>query len=147
MKEKFIFMFLIAMVALIGLSVIYAADANELTNKTTLSIKVQYPITIGELVNTISTKPAFKNYDYTTLNWLKGFGSGYNVFITDDYYIVMNSSDSNKLSGHLNTGLSNSTKSSYTADVSFDVLENKSLGNGLSNVIHVENIEILSKNV
>lgn len=141
MKRKITIILLIAIVAIIGVSTIYAATQNETTNKTTLSIKADKPVSVSEMVNSIQVQPYYKNYNHTTLNWLKGFGSDYVVYKTNEYHILMNSTDSNKIVKFITTGVSvNST-------IKCDVLENKSLGNNINNILYVENVEVISQDL
>ena len=137
MKKKFTIILAIAIVAVIGLSAAYAIAENN----TTLSIKSEPPVHIGEIVNTIEVQPFFKNYNSTTLTWLKEFSSDYIVFPTPDYYIVMNSTDAVKISKNATTGIS------ISSNITCSVLENRSLGSGLNNVLYVEDVEVISNDV
>ena len=141
MKQKFTLMLLIVIVAFVGLSTVYAVSESEQSNQTVLSIQAENPVPVGEMVNMIKTTPFFKNYDSNAVSWLNGFDSDYVVFSTKDYYVVMNSTDSNKLPKTITTGVS------INANVSCTVLENRSLGNGLNNMLHVKDVEIVSGNL
>ena len=137
MNKKFTLILAIAIVAVIGLSAAYAITENN----TTLSIKSEPPVHIGEMTNTIEVQPFFKNYNSTTLNWLKEFSSDYVVFPTTDYYIIMNSTDATKISENATTGIS------IKNNITCNVLENKTLGKGLNNILYVENVEVISEDV
>lgn len=138
MRKKFTLMILIVIVAFVGLSTIYAVSDVEQSNQTTLTIQAENPVAVGEMVNTIKTTPFFKNYNSDTANWLKEFNSDYVVFSSKDYYVVMNSTDSNKLPKTITTGVS------VKCNISCNVLENRSLGNGLNNILVVEDVEVIS---
>ena len=90
------------------------------------------------MVNSVRTAPFFKSYDHSTLNWLKDLDSDYVVFSTNQYYIIMNSTDAAKLPKTTTTGVS------VKSNVTCNILENKSLGGGLKNIIHVDNVEVIS---
>ena len=137
MNKKFTLILAIAIVAVIGLSAAYAITENN----TTLSIKSEPPVHIGEMTNTIEVQPFFKNYNSTTLNWLKEFSSDYVVFPTTDYYIIMNSTDATKIIENATTGIS------IKNNITCNVLENKTLGKGLNNILYVENVEVISEDV
>ncbi len=137
MNKKFTLILAIAIVAVIGLSAAYAITENN----TTVSIKSEPPTHVGEMANSIEVQPFFKNYNSTTLNWLKEFSSDYVVFTTTEYYIVMNSTDATKISENATTGIS------IKNNITCNVLENKTLGKGLNNILYVENVEVISEDV
>ena len=139
MKRKFIVLILIVMVAFIGLSAASAANENDASNKTKMSIEAQHPLTVSKLVHLIQSQPYYRSYDYSVLKWLKGLDSNDVVFSGNGYFIIMNSTDANKLSKNANTGVST------TCNISCSVLENKSLGKNLDNIVLVDNVELSSK--
>ncbi len=139
MKRKLIFVLLIAIVAFVGLSAISAVAENETVNEVNLTIVAQNPMTVSEMESAIKFNPEYKNYNYDVLSWLGEFDSNYVVVATGDYYVLMNASDANKLPGNINTGVS------ATSNVTCNVLENKSFGLGLNNIIYVEDVEVVSE--
>lgn len=135
-KRKYAIILLIAIVTVIGLSTVYASTENDTSNKTTLSFKSTPPISVSEMVNAIRFSLSSKTYDYDTLSWLKEFNTDYVV-----YYIVMNSTDANKISANATTSISVSNT------ISYNILENNSLGHGLNNILHVEDVELISSDL
>ena len=141
MKKKYTLILLISIVAIIGLSATYAVTQNETTNKTMLTVGTDHPIKVSDLTNSIQTQPYYKNYNHTTLDWLKQFNSDYVVFKTKEYAILMNSTDAAKLPSETTTGVS------VTRNITCDIIENRSLGYDLINIIHVKNVEITSNDL
>lgn len=138
MKRKFLILLLVAAAVMILLSASYAANENEQTNKTTLSMKANPPMKIGELVNQVKTHPGFKTYDSDALKWLEGLDSKDVVYSTEEGYIVMNSTDAAKIPDTVTTGVS------VNCNITCKVLENRSLGNKLDDVLVVEDVEVAS---
>lgn len=138
MKRKFTLIALIAVVGIIAMSTAYAAPESDSANRTAFSIDANPPMKIGELINLIKTQPAFKTYDTGALQWLQGLDSNYVVYTTDDGYIVMNTTDAAKIPDTVTTGVSVST------NITCKVLENKSLGSKLKNVLVVGDVEAVS---
>lgn len=138
MKRKFTLLLLIAVFALMAASTTYAANENDTSNQTLISIDANPPMKIGEMINLVKTQPAFKTYDYKALQWLQGLDSSDVVYNTDEGYIVMNSTDAAKIPDTVTTGVSVST------NITCKVIENRSLGPHLDNVLVVEDVEMVS---
>ena len=128
MKRKFTLIALIAVVGIIAMSTAYAAPESDSANRTAFSIDANPPMKIGELINLIKTQPAFKTYDTGALQWLQGLDSNYVVYTTD----------AAKIPDTVTTGVSVST------NITCKVLENKSLGSKLKNVLVVGDVEAVS---
>lgn len=141
MKRKYILMLLIAIVAIIGLSATYAVSQNETSDITMLTVEANHPMKVNELISSMQSQPSFKNYNHTTLAWLKQFNSDYVVFKTKDKAIIMNSTDAKKLPGNTTTGIS------VTRNITCDIIENRSLGNNMINIIQVKNVEVTSNDL
>ena len=141
MKKKFTLILVIAIATVIGLSAAYAITENNTTNSTTLSIETKSPMKVSEMVSIIPIEPFFKTYNHTTLNWLKEFDSNYVIYTTDEYYLLMNASDAIKINEDVTTGVSVSN------NITCNVLENRTFGSGLSNILHIENVEVISTDI
>ncbi|MDO5831432.1 MAG: hypothetical protein Q4Q14_01215 [Methanobrevibacter sp.] len=139
--KKITIMLVIAIVAVIGLSAAYAITESNTTNNTTLSVETKSPMTVSEMVSIIPIEPYFKSYNHTTFNWLKEFDSNYVIYTTDEYYLVMNASDAIKINEDVTTGIS------VTNNITCNVVENRTFGSGLNNILHIENVEVVSSDI
>ena len=140
MKKKLTLILVIAIVAVIGLSATYATESNSSSN-TTLSVETKSPMTVSEMVSIIPIEPFFKSYNHTTFNWLKEFDSDYVIYTTDDYYLVLNASDAIKINEDVTTGVS------VTNNITCNVVENRTFGHGLNNILYIENVEVISSDL
>ena len=140
MKKKFTLILIIAIVAVIGLSATYATESNSSSN-TTLSVETKSPMTVSEMVSIIPIEPYFKSYNHTTFNWLKEFDSNYVIYTTDEYYLIMNASDAIKINEDVTTGVS------VTNNITCNVVENRTFGHGLNNILYIENVEVISSDL
>jgi hypothetical protein len=141
MKRKFVLILLIAMSTLIVLSAAHAADENESTNKTMISMEANHPMEIGKMVSLVKTQPKFKNYDSNTLKWLDELNSKDVVYSSEEGYIVMNSTEAAKIPDTVTTGVS------FNCNITCNILENKSLGPHLDDVLVVEDVEVVSNDL
>ena len=140
MKKKLTLILIIAIVAVIGLSATYATESNSSSN-TTLSVETKSPMKVSEMVSLIPIEPFFKSYNHTTFNWLKEFDSDYVIYTTDEYYLVMNESDAIKINEDVTTGVS------VTNNISCNVVENRTFGSGLNNILYIDNVEVISSDM
>ena len=140
MKKKLTLILVIAIVAVIGLSATYATESNSSSN-TTLSVETKSPMTVSEMVSIIPIEPFFKSYNHTTFNWLKEFDSDYVIYTTDEYYLVMNESDAIKINEDVTLGVS------VTNNISCNVVENRTFGSGLNNILYIDNVEVISSDM
>lgn len=80
------------MVAPIGLSASYAVSPDDASNnRTTISIESKGSMTPNQMANIIQTQPFYKNYNHTTLDWIKSLSSDYAILpngadFIDEFY-------------------------------------------------------------
>ena len=140
MKKKLTLILIIAIVAVIGLSATYATESNSSSN-TTLSVETKSPMKVSEMVSIIPIEPFFKSYNHITFNWLKEFDSNYVIYTTDEYYLVMNESDAIKINEDVTLGVS------VTNNITCNVVENRTFGSGLNNILYIDNVEVISSDM
>lgn len=140
-KKLLAVVFLIVICALFALS--YYADNTDNSsglNRTRLNVSGMNCYSVDEFVQAINTDEYYEGHDNSTAVWLLTL-SGNVVFPSQDYYVVMSKSDAAKLPVEFATDV-------YITDI-FDceVMANKTLGGKFGNVLYVENVEFIRRDI
>ena len=112
--------------------------SNPSIKNVTLNVSSEGPIELSKIIDDIKTADYYKGYDNETVKWMGSLGNKY-VFVSEDAFVVMDKSDSDKI------------PSIYACDVIFneifscDILENHTLGNVKypKDVLYVENVKYI----
>ena len=139
MNKKILIILIIAIVAILGLFLIYQyTEAPDSGNRTTLNVSSEGPIELSKIVTDIKTNDYYEGYDNETVVWMESLGNKY-VFTSTDEIVIMDKWDANKI------------PSVYACDVSFyeifsaNVIEKHSLGNcnNSKDVLYVKNVDYI----
>ena len=139
MNKKILVIFIIIIVAVLGLFLMYLIDEHpDSGDRVTLNVSSEGPIELSRIVNDIKTNDYFKGYDNETVKWMESLGNKY-VFVSSDEIVIMDKHDANKI------------PSVYACDVSFyeifscDLIEKHSLGSGenFKDVLLVKNVKYI----
>ena len=141
MNKNLIIVFIVFIVAILGLSLIYVNENSSGSgNETTFNVSSEGPIELQKVVNEIKTEKYYKGYDNETVKWMESLGNKY-VFFSSDEFVIMDRIDANKI------------PSIYACDVSFyeifssNVMEKHSLGSGenFKDVYYVKNVKYIGE--
>lgn len=140
MNKKYSFL-LILFLGIIILSinqVNYSSSCSS--NNTTLVVSGLKISSVEKLVEEITNEPYFEGYNQSTVEWLYTIGEN-QVFFSNEYYVVMNSSDANKLPTE------DSTDVFINDTFSCEIIENHSLGNNYPDILYVKDVEFLNQTI
>lgn len=141
MNKNIIIVFIVFIVAILGLSLIYVNENSSSDgNETTFNVSSEGPIELQKVVNDIKTEEYYKGYDNETVKWMESLGNKY-VFSSSDEFVIMDRADANKI------------PSIYACDVSFyeifscNVMEKHSLGSGenFKDVYYVKKVKYIGE--
>lgn len=141
MNRKLILAILIATVAAIAVYGAYAANETQSSDMATLTVYTDSPTTLGDLVQSIKIHPYYTGHDNDTLKWLESLESDYIVLSNNETYVVMSKSNADKLP------IEYATDVSITSTFKCNIIENKSLGNDLKDIVYVDKVELISKQI
>ena len=135
---------LIVLIAMMTSTVVVAGDYTQQnisdTNRTTLNVSGMGSNSVESLITDIYTIDSYKNHDNKTIEWLYTM-INYRVFTSEDYFVLMSTDEANKLPTEFATDVI------ITDTFSCNVLENKTLGNGMKNILLVDNVEFKNQSV
>lgn len=143
MNDKIMIAIIVMLIAILGIVLGFSSNPNvddAITNNTTFNVSSGGPIPISVLIKDIKTEEGYKGYDNETVKWMGSLGDKY-AWISQDEYVIMDKSDSNKI------------PSIYAADVDFweifsaEVLEKHSLGNveNPREIVLVKNVKYIGE--
>ena len=138
--EKYIPVIIIAIIAVIALVGAYSMTESQPSNKTTLTVYMGSS-NVSNLADDIRTNSIFSGYDNETLTWLESLNPDYTVLFNNNSYVVMSESDASRIPMEFATDVS------ITYTFKCNVLEKKSLGNSLNDIMYVDNVEYITKNI
>ena len=141
MNKNLIIVFIVFILAVLGLSLIFVCDnSSNSGNETTFNVSSEGPINLEDLINDIKTDEYFKGYDNETVEWMESLGPKY-VFFSADEFVIMDIADADEI------------PSVYACDVDFyeifscNVIEKHSLGSGenFKDVYYVKNVKYIGE--
>lgn len=138
--KKYLAVILIAIIAIVAIISLYSQTETQPSNETTLSVYMDSS-NVSNLADNIKTHSIFSGYDNETLTWLESLNPDYRVLSNNDTYVVMSESDASKIPMEFATDVS------ITYTFKCNVLEKRSLGNGLKDILYVDNVEYLTQNI
>ena len=138
--KKYIPVIIIAIIAVIALVGAYFMTESQPSNETTLTVYMGLS-NVSNLADDIRTNSIFSGYDNETLTWLESLNPSYTVLFNNESYVVMSESDASKIPMEFVTDVS------ITYTFKCNVLEKRSLGNNLNDILYVDNVEYLTQNI
>ena len=138
--KKYIPVIIIAIIAVIALVGAYSMTESQPSNETTLTVYMGLS-NVSNLADDIRTNSIFSGYDNETLTWLESLNPSYTVLFNNESYVVMSESDASKIPMEFVTDVS------ITYTFKCNVLEKRSLGNNLNDILYVDNVEYLTQNI
>ena len=138
--KKYISVIIIAIIAVIALVGAYSMTESQPSNETTLTVYMGLS-NVSNLADDIRTNSIFSGYDNETLTWLESLNPSYTVLFNNESYVVMSESDASKIPMEFVTDVS------ITYTFKCNVLEKRSLGNNLNDILYVDNVEYLTQNI
>lgn len=140
MKKKLMIILSVTVIAVIALFGFHALSETHSSNTTSIEVYDGF-FYIDKFIDTVKREPYFKDYSNETLEWLETFDSKYMVFSGNDAYVIMSRYDAEKVEMEFATDVS----IKYT--INCKVLEKRSLGDNLGDIIYVKDVELVSKNI
>lgn len=141
MNKKFLVLFIIILLGLTVLSAFTLDNDDDYLdlNRSTLNISAGgYPV--DYFVESLNKEEYYRGHDEKTKLWLIGL-SGNQVYSSGDYYVVMGKRDADKLH------YEDATDVIITDFFTCEIIENRSLGEGLKDVLYVRNVEFIDENI
>ena len=138
--KKYLAVILIAIIAIVAIISLYSQTETQPSNETTLSVYMGLS-NVSTLADDIRTNSIFSGYDNETLTWLESLNPSYTVLFNNESYVVMSESDASKIPMEFVTDVS------ITYTFKCNVLEKRSLGNNLNDILYVDNVEYLTQNI
>jgi hypothetical protein len=138
--KKYLPVIIIAVIAIAALVGIYSQTESQPSNETTLTVYMGLS-NVSTLADDIRTNSIFSGYDNETLTWLESLNPSYTVLFNNESYVVMSESDASKIPMEFVTDVS------ITYTFKCNVLEKRSLGNNLNDILYVDNVEYLTQNI
>lgn len=140
MKKELLIVISVVVIAVIALLGFYGFNQNQPSNTSSIELYDGF-FYMDRFIDSVKTQDYFKDYNNETLEWLETFDSKYLVFSGKNIYVVMSKSDAEKVEIEFATDVS----IKYT--INCNILEKRSLGNNLGDVIYVKDVELVSKNI
>lgn len=116
-----------------------ADDILDEGNKTNLTVYAFHSYPIESLVSEIMSLEYYKGYDNDTVAWMTQH-YGDIAFSSKGNFVIMDKRDALKLP------TMDATDVEITDDFSCKIVENRSLGKGLNNVLYVRDVEFIKQN-
>lgn len=113
---------------------------NGLQTNVQLTISAEQSFPMEKIAEEIKTHPAYEGYDEDTLKWLETF-NGSIMFTSKDYFVVMDKNDAEKLpTSFVNDAF-------IYDDFTCDIIEKRSLGKDLKDIIYVKNVKFENQRI
>ncbi|WP_458403807.1 hypothetical protein [Methanobrevibacter sp.] len=128
-------------VAFIALFAYYSLNENEGAEKTYLTVYADFPMNITGFIHELETHSYYKGHNGTTVSWLKTLDEKNVVFSGNDTYVVMGISDFKKIP------VESATDVFITDTFKCHVKEKRPLGNNLSDVVYVGDVEFVKQDI
>ena len=139
-KKNYLFIILLILIMIpLSASTIYSVEDND-ENSSKLNVSAEQSFDLERITDEIKSHKYYENHSNETLAWMESLHDK-KVFTGRHYMVIMDTREADKLPTELATDII------IYDEFEANIIENKSLGNGLKDVLYVKNVEFKKQGI